>query len=160
MKRSTDLVTGMILGAGLMYLLDPDRGRRRRALLRDQLVSGMHKVEDLGEDVAAASRDVQNRARGVVAEAQSRLRSEEVDDSVLEARVRSEMGHAVSNPSAIHVTARDGRITLTGPILAQEVDSLLSTVRSVRGVSEVENRLDVHERPGNISGLQGTPSQP
>src|SRR4051812_35769009 len=31
------------LGAGLMYFLDPDRGRRRRALVRDQFIHALHE---------------------------------------------------------------------------------------------------------------------
>ncbi len=160
MSRPTDIIAGLLLGAGMMYLLDPDRGRRRRALLRDQIVSGMHRVEDLGEDLAATSRHVQNRAHGVAAEARSRFSVEDVDDSVLEARVRSAIGRAISNPGAVEVRAEYGRVTLSGPVLAEEVDELLATVRSVRGVTEVENRLDVHDQPGDIPGLQGTPSEP
>lgn len=56
---------GAAIGAGIMYLLDPDGGRRRRALVRDQLVSAGHKASDA---VGATSRDMTNRARGVVAE--------------------------------------------------------------------------------------------
>ncbi|MDQ3607136.1 MAG: BON domain-containing protein [Gemmatimonadota bacterium] len=156
MNRSGDLLTGMLLGAGLMYLLDPDRGRRRRALLRDQLVSGMHTVEDLGDDLAGTTRDLQNRARGTLHDTRARLSAEEVDDTVLEARVRSAIGRAVSNPSPIEVRAENGRITLNGPVLAADVSELLATVRSVRGVQEVSNQLQVHEQPGNVSGLQGT----
>lgn len=49
-----------------MYLLDPDRGRRRRALLRD-------KAKGLSNDaLKAASRkshDLRNRAQGLLHEA-------------------------------------------------------------------------------------------
>src|SRR5207247_7885451 len=34
------------LGAGLMFLLDPDRGRKRRARLRDQAVRAVHAAQD------------------------------------------------------------------------------------------------------------------
>lgn len=156
MNRSGDLLTGMLLGAGLMYLLDPDRGRRRRALLRDQLVSGVHKVEDLGDDLAGTTRDIQNRARGTLHETRARLSAEEVEDTVLEARVRSAIGRAVSNPGAIDVRAENGRITLSGPVLATDVSELLATVRGVRGVQEVSNQLQTHEQPGGVPGLQGT----
>ncbi len=154
--RAGDLVAGLILGAGLMFLLDPDRGKRRRALVRDQIVHGMHKVEDLGEDLVATTRHLQNRARGVVAETRSRLRREDIEDSVLEARVRTAMGRVVSNPGAIDVFADSGRITLSGPVLAAEVGQLLATVSSVSGVAEVNDQLHVYEQPGDIPGLQGT----
>ncbi len=38
------LALGAALGAGLTYLFDPDRGRRRQALLRDQAVHVSHVV--------------------------------------------------------------------------------------------------------------------
>jgi uncharacterized membrane protein len=146
------LLGGIGLGAALMYFLDPDRGRRRRGLVRDQVVSAVSKADDA---VGATARDLGNRARGLASEARSRFKQDEASDEVLVARVRAELGRAVSHPSAIEVTAEQGRVTLSGPILAREVDDVLSTVRSVRGVADVENQLEVHERPDNIPALQG-----
>jgi hypothetical protein len=36
MKRGLALMSAAGAGAGLMYLFDPDRGKRRRALLRNK----------------------------------------------------------------------------------------------------------------------------
>jgi uncharacterized membrane protein len=144
-------MSGIGLGAGLMYLLDPDRGRRRRALVRDQLVHGWNKAEDALDTTAA---DFANRTRGLAAETKARFRHEVVEDNVLMARVRSRIGRVVSHPGSIDVSAQQGRVSLSGPILAREVEPLLSAVRSVRGVTDVENYLEVHERPDGVPGLQ------
>ena len=62
---------GAGLGAGLMYLFDPEEGRRRRSLARDKAVHSLKK----GSRVALrTSRDLGNRTKGLVAEAGSRLR--------------------------------------------------------------------------------------
>jgi hypothetical protein len=53
------------------------------------------------------------------------------------------------------VSARGGDVILHGDILADEVSTLLSGVRSVSGVTSVENRLHVHESAEGISSLQG-----
>src|SRR5678816_4408767 len=92
------VLLGALIGAGVMYLLDPDRGRRRRAVLRDQLVSAGHRTSDA---VGATSRDVTNRARGVVAELRGRLRREHVDDQVLRERVRARVGAVVGHAAAL-----------------------------------------------------------
>jgi hypothetical protein len=54
------------LGALAMYFFDPDSGKRRRALLRDQLVHARHEIGDYAEDT---TKDLRNRAYGLVAEA-------------------------------------------------------------------------------------------
>jgi|SRR5690348_3527115 BON domain len=148
------ILFGAALGAGIMYLLDPDGGRRRRALLRDQLVSAGHKTSDA---VGATSRDVANRARGVVAEFRGRLRREHVSDEILRERVRSRVGSVIGHASALDTHVDDGRVTLRGPVLREELDGLLRRVRGVRGVEDVVCELDVHEVPGNIPALQGRP---
>src|SRR2546426_1648872 len=154
MRTLGRVMLGAALGAGIMYLLDPDGGRRRRALLRDQLVSAGHKTTDA---VGATSRDVTNRARGVVAELRGRLRREHVGDDVLRERVRARIGSIVGHASALETHVSDGRVTLRGPVLREELDRLLKRVRGVRGVEDVVSELEVHETPGNIPALQGRP---
>jgi uncharacterized membrane protein/ElaB/YqjD/DUF883 family membrane-anchored ribosome-binding protein len=139
-------------GAALMYFLDPGRGARRRAVARDKVAHALHKTGDAAE---TTGRDLRNRAQGLVAEIRGRFEQEEVEDDVLVARVRAAMGRTISNPSSIAVTASDGQVTLSGPVLAREVDDLLSCVRSVRGVGDVVNQLAVHARADDVPGLQG-----
>lgn len=154
-----NLLNGLLLGAGLMYYLDPDRGRRRRAMARDRMVHYTHRA-DRAMDTAA--RDIRNRAVGVASEARGRIRGgDDAPPSVIEARVRSALGRASSHPGALGASAdADGRVTLTGPILAEEVDRVVSRVESVRGVRDVIDRMEVHESPAGIPGLQGVARAP
>lgn len=145
------------LGAGLMYLFDPQMGRRRRALLADRVRGTLY---DLADTVDAGVRDLRHRASGTVAEVRSRLTSDEADDRVIVARVRSAMGRWVSHPRAVEVTSRDGVVTLRGPILHAEADRLLGVVAGVRGVREVVDRLEVHDRAGDHPALQGGRPRP
>jgi uncharacterized membrane protein len=152
MRPTTLFVAGAGIGAGLMYVLDPAAGRRRRALARDQLVHAMRKGEDAAD---ATARDVANRARGVVAELGARFTPADAPDDVLAERVRAKLGHWASHPGAIEVEAHGGRVVLRGVVLARELDGLLRAVRRVRGVRDVESRLEAHERPDDVPALQG-----
>jgi uncharacterized membrane protein len=150
-------IGGASLGAALMYLLDPDRGRRRRKLLGDQIT---HVVSQSDAVINTTARDLRNRARGMLAETRARFDDTDVIDVVLVARVRSRMGWVISHPHAIAVTADQGRVTLSGPILAHESEDLLKAVAAVRGVRTVEDRLEVHERADTVPGLQGGGARP
>ena len=147
---------GLLLGAGLgataMFLLDPARGKRRRTLVRDKLTMLTRMT---GDCIDVTTRDVTNRTRGLISEIKSRISSEQPDDSVLVDRVRSKLGRVVSHPAAIHVTANNGTVTLSGPVLADEVPHLLSCVKWTAGVQDVNNNLDVHEEAENHPALQG-----
>ena len=92
------------LGAALMYFLDPDNGRRRRARLREQVVH---------------------------------------EDAALIERVRAAMGHVISDPLAIEVRARDGRVMLKGPARPEQIAELVACAERVHGVRAVDNRLSV-----------------
>lgn len=142
----------MGIGAGLMYLMDQENGERRHAKLRDQAAALRY---DLERNLDAASEQLAVRTRGVVAEASSRMQAEPVADETLVERIRAEIGRAVANPGSIRISAHEGRVTLSGPILASEVQGLVRKVRSVQGVERVTNRLSVHEEVGNVPGLQG-----
>ena len=151
MKDAVLFLAGAAFGAGMMYALDPDAGRRRRALTRDQLTKARMKTR---ETASATARDLLNRSYGFMAVARSRLFETDVEDEVLEQRVRSKFGYVVRNPSAIQVRVESGRVTLTGALRADEVDQLVEEVSAVRGVRAVENHLDVHHEPGDVPALQ------
>jgi hypothetical protein len=154
MNKGFAMMIGAGMGAGLMYFFDPRMGRRRRALVRDQ---GVHLAHRLDDAVDVTSRDLANRATGVWAEVRSGFSGKEVSDEVLAERVRSQLGGLVRHPSALEVRVEQGDVTLSGPVLRDEVDPLLSGVSSVRGVRAVEDRLSVHDGPGNVPDLQGQP---
>lgn len=152
---ATSATTGLgcfALGALAMYLLDPYRGNRRRAVMRDKLFSTFNQA---GCALTRCAEDTANRSRGILAETRAMFRSHDAPDVIVMERVRSAMGRVVSHPSAIAVHVEDGRVVLGGQVLAGEVDGLLSTVENVRGVRGVENRLETHEEPGDEPALQG-----
>jgi uncharacterized membrane protein len=152
MNKGLAIIVGAGVGAGLMYFYDPQMGRRRRALTRDQLISLKHQIDDA---VDVTTRDLTNRAVGLWAEMRSGITSNGAGDAVLAERVRSQLGGLVSHPSAIEVRAEQGRVILSGPILRDEIDGLLHGVASVRGVRDVKSRLQVHDTPGDVPALQG-----
>ncbi|HEX7333013.1 MAG TPA: YtxH domain-containing protein [Pyrinomonadaceae bacterium] len=140
MKRAVGLIGAAGIGAGLMYLFDPDRGKRRRAGIRNKAIH----INHIATDVATKTqRDLRNRLRGVVCELKALVRPEIASDDVLEARVRSRMGRLVSHPHAIAVKAREGRIILSGPIPTAEVLPLVDAVATMRGVKDIENLLEL-----------------
>jgi len=140
------------LGAGLMYFLDPDRGRRRRALARDRMA---HTANVLGGAADTTARDLSHRVHGLLAEGSHLFSDQEVSDEELEARVRSKLGRAVSHPHAIAVAVKQGRVALSGPILAGEVKGLLKGVSKIPGVRVVKDALMAHMQAGDTPGLQG-----
>lgn len=152
MKAGWAIVGGLGLGAGLMYWLDPDGGRRRRARTRQKLVHGAHEV---AEEAEKGARDLAHRTRGALARGRSVLRRGAVPDDVVVERVRARLGRACSHPSAIDVRCEAGTVFLSGPILRDEVDDVLSAVSRVRGVDEVQDRLEVHDTAENVPALQG-----
>jgi uncharacterized membrane protein len=152
-KRSLAFMAGASgLGAGLAYWFDPYSGRRRRALLRDQVVHTRHTAEDMALRAAV---DLKNRAVGSVAAARAHLHDEPPDDRVLAERVRSALGRRLSHPGAVRVEAKDGVVTLQGPVLQRESRAALTTARSVHGVQEVNDQLDRHRTAEDVPALQG-----
>jgi uncharacterized membrane protein len=152
MKPHRALVAGLLLGAGLMYLLDPDRGVRRRHVARDRLGRARRRM---GEEIAAAARDVRNRSTGTFAELRSRLLGDDAGDAVIEERIRARLGRLVSHPGAVDVAVIGGEATLLGAVLERELDELMHGVRQVRGVRRVWNQLEVYSDARGVPELQG-----
>jgi hypothetical protein len=136
-------------GAAVMFLLDPRAGGARRALLRDKAVHARHALRT-GAGVVV--RDLENRARGVVAEL--RPHHAPIDDEILRDRVRAHLGRVCSHPHAIEVHVRNGIVELLGRVLAAEVDGVVDEVRAMDGVRDVDDDLEVHDY-ADIQALQG-----
>ena len=150
-EKQIALLVGAGLGAALMFILDPGRGARRRALVRDKTGRLLRRsgrvIHDRGEDI-------KNRIGGSAAEIRARG-SDPPTDHQLEERVRAELGHQVEHARAIEVFAEDGEVTLRGNVLRDELDDVLTTVRRVNGVQEVRSEMQIRSDPGDIPSLQG-----
>ena len=155
MNKGVALVGGVGLGAALMYIFDPDRGGRRRALLRDKFAAAGNKANDLAGKM---SHDVRNRAYGLAAETKSLFKHEEITDDVLADRVRSKLGRYRVHIDALDVNANAGTVTLRGQIPADELVKVLRAVRLVRGVKEIENQFEIQTTQTNAPSLQAQPT--
>lgn len=144
-------------GALTMYLLDPRRGAYRRALVHDKAVHMVHSSETFA---GKAARDLSHRSYGLFAKVSSLFKRKELSDEQIVARVRSKMGRYVSHPSSVEVSCKDGYVTLSGPILENEVAGLLASVKHVPGVRGVINRLEPHRSDDHLPGLQGGVPRP
>ena len=71
-------LAGVGTGAALMYFLDPDRGGRRRALVRDKAVG---LTNDARQAINAASADLSNRAYGAYAETSKAVTGTPIDET-------------------------------------------------------------------------------
>jgi osmotically-inducible protein OsmY len=140
--NSSRLLAGIAIGAGLAWLFDSDRGAGRRAKLRDKAASFLRS---LAWDAQAKAQDVRNRAQGALAERRAGSEEESVGSDQLVARVRAALGHQVDRVRPIEVTAENGRVVLRGSADADDIDRVVATVREVRGVSEVDNRLEASQ---------------
>ena len=136
-----------------MFLLDPSRGRRRRAIIRDKATS---YAGSSAEMVRKTTQDLRHRATGAYAATKSRLHRESgIPEQKLIGRIRSKMGRCLSNPHAVQVTANAGHVTLSGSVLAGEVQELIKCVRALPGVQSIDNFLEVHDPSDNHPSLQG-----
>jgi uncharacterized membrane protein/gas vesicle protein len=143
---------GAAAGAAVEYLFDPDRGRSRRAKVRDKLASGTHRSRD---GIETLTRDMAARSSGAVAAARYRVAGRDADDQVLRDRVRETLGRHVSHPRAVHVEVSEGVATLTGDVLVGEEGPACRAIKRVPGIKRVEARWSVHSDPTGVIMLQG-----
>jgi len=87
-------LAGLGSGAALMYFLDPNRGRRRRALVGDQITS---LTNDAQKAFGKKQRDLSNRAKGLWAETRKAVTgSAEASKQKNETSVNTEIGRAAT----------------------------------------------------------------
>lgn len=132
-------LSGLGLGAGAMYWFDPQYGKRRRALLRDQ---GAGSVRRANEWIDKAVRDLRHRVEGTIAEATSMLDFTTPPDIKLCERIRARLGHVASHPRLIEVAVQDGHVILAGHAPADEIGRIVLSISTVHGVRSLDNELD------------------
>lgn len=126
------------LGALLMYAFDPQMGRRRRAMARDQAMGRLHDARDY---VGEKARYAAGHAKGYAHEARSAFQSDQPTDQQLHERVCSQLGHFTDQAGRIEVFVQGGTVTLRGSASAAEMAKIEEGIRGVRGVRNVENQL-------------------
>lgn len=152
MNRFFAIVGALALGAGTMYYLDPQQGRRRRALVGDRIDSVSH---DARHYLASQRKRATDRVRGLFAQVRSRMLAGPPTDQQLHGHLRSRLGRVVSYPHAIETEVMQGRVTLRGDILQREYNPLMTEIWALPGVAAVDSQLAQHAEPGNIPGMQG-----
>lgn len=157
MKPIFNVLGALVLGAGAMYYLDPDQGRRRRAQVADRMDSMSHDARDY---LAGQRKRTANRVRGLMARARGRLFSEPPGDEQLHGRIRSRLGRSVSYPHAIETEVREGHVVLRGAILAGEYNGAMAELWSIPGVVAIDSQLTQHADPAHVPGMQGKPHRP
>ena len=135
---------GVAVAAG-MYLLDPDRGRARRAKLSDQAAAMARKAEQKTRARAEYQKGVM---QGFAHDLTEPFRPQtEFDDETLSQKVKSEAIGRWDGPKRdIRVEILDGVVTLTGNAPVEQVDALIRLVKGVPGVASVNDQLSVPQR--------------
>lgn len=137
-RRFSPYIFGALAGAATMYFFDPRLGHRRRAMALDQ---GRHLVRVSARWLSGAAHDVALRTRGLGYEIARGFRGAPLDAGILVARVRSALGHHLSDIRLLDVMAAGDEVTLSGPIPSQDVQKALQVALAVGGVRVVHNAL-------------------
>lgn len=128
---------GAAAGAGLVYLLDPASGARRRGRLSAR---AFRISREAARAVRRLSGDFAGRGHGLLPRLRNLVRRAPPDDEILRERVRSKSGHYLSRPRALGVETRAGVVTLHGSLPPSESERLAYHVRWLPGVRAVRNR--------------------
>ena len=139
---------GAVAGAAAVYFLDKKRGKGRRQ-------NFLRGADRMGREIAEAARkaaiDTEHRLSGMIKHAWFSLVSEAPEDEILAEQIRARLGRLVSRPHDIHVLVDHGRVALWGSAPEIEAADLVHAVRGMRGVTEVDNHLELREPAGDQS---------
>jgi osmotically-inducible protein OsmY len=126
------------IGAALTYFLDPNQGRRRRAVASDRIAAFFRRRVRKGEQLAAQAEGLAQKAKHLEEEPKP-----QPDDVTLTRKVESEIFRDADVPKGqINVNAENGKVYLRGEVGEPElIKDLEKRTRKVQGVQDVENLL-------------------
>jgi hypothetical protein len=165
-KMQTAAIAGgaAAIGALASHLWDPDRGHARRARLRDQCSSSIHRTRRRAE---RRLHYADGRLQGAMHRVASRRPSgtgEPIDDVTLAQKIRSEvLGATEFRGTHVNVDAYDGIVHLRGEIpSAEQIDALVVAVGEVSGVRDVVSYLHTPgvSAPNKTDALRVTQPRP
>jgi len=147
---------GAAAGARLMYLLDPDRGRSRRARLRDRIRGGIHFLQRQANKQA---RNLGHHLVGGLHEIRSAIRDRatHIDEDILLDRVRAQLGRDVQHMRMLELSLKNGCVVVEGPVMHGEAGKIRKKLRKIRGVHDCDVRVEEigHQEMQRISGQRG-----
>ena len=133
------LVTGLVVGAGFMYLFDIRQGNRRRAVARDKTVKFFSRSSSAA---GKTYRHLRNRLEGVVANLTRTVTPEgAISDRKLVDRIKSVVGRTVPHPGSVDFVAHEGRVTVRGYLKPHEAGQIIQAIERVPGVKCVDNQI-------------------
>jgi hypothetical protein len=145
-------VACLAAGFGLMYLMDPEQGRRRRAIARDKTFKWLREVGDMSRKTG---RHLANKSKGYAHETMSTARgmaggvlgAEGYGRSIAD-RIRSRIS-TLGRGRNVNVDCDDcGRVTLAGDCTPEEITILVTEVQAIPGVDSIDNRINVGANAG------------
>jgi osmotically-inducible protein OsmY len=143
--RKTRLLIGMAIGAGGQYLLDPSRGRSRRARLRDQAAA---RIRRLRRDAARRESYQRGRQMGEVARARGAGTFHPTSDQQVAEHLQETLARSGVSTVDVTVEVADGVATLRGQVPDDEQRrSLVEMVRDQPGVDSVRSWLHLPGEP-------------
>ncbi|MGH2559249.1 MAG: BON domain-containing protein [Thermomicrobiales bacterium] len=147
-RRFWKVGAGGVAGAGLMYVLDPATGRRRRSQARDRSAGALRhswrRMERAGRRGAAGGYGVYRKALFAWRPAEPAANDQMLTDRVLSIVYRDRAiphGH-------LNVNVEDGVVVLRGQFdQPDDIQRVENDVRKVPGVKGVKSHLHLPETP-------------
>jgi osmotically-inducible protein OsmY len=165
MKTIISFAAGAAAGAAAALFLDPQSGRRRRALARDQAVS---KGKQAASTVQSQAQHAAGKAQGAAASATpSSTRLQAADDVTLARKVETEIFRDADAPKGgVSVDVQAGVAYLRGTVPDQSwIERFGEAAKQVDGINGVKNLLHATGTPapaaeprGAITERQGSDS--
>jgi hypothetical protein len=137
-----------LTGGLLVFFMDPERGRRRRHMIRDMAMARVRRasrsIRGIWRGAAAETYGVSHRIVHLVPK-----ETEVPDDETLRQRVESQLFRDRHIPKGhLNITAEHGMIILRGELANPlEIAQLEERVRRIPGVRGIQNLLHPHGTP-------------